>query len=300
MLCRATAQFSSPTRTRSEKGSMEPLSRGRSSQTSLLCGAMRWMLRRSELVADLPERGSEIMILGFPEFFEIGTTVMSTRGTIARLPDPAVENLCLYTATTNHGNSGGPVCDNTGRAIAVVRMAFKFQFGTYGGGIPSEQVVPFLQKYIPTFQPADETKKLEWPDVDAVVSRSTVLIQCTNERDRRLTLPDGDESSFQTASATSTARGTTRQASKKVVQPGDGCFEDAGCVACHASGDVKCPNCQNGTVKSTKRTPVRKDPVTGATIFQDDMVRVPCSVCDGSGFITCPVCHGSRRDPSLK
>ncbi len=238
----------------------------------------------------LPGRGSDIMILGFPEFFRIGTGLKSTRGTIVGLPEPDTDNMCLWDATTNHGNSGGPVCDNTGRVVAVVRVGYNLM-GKLGGGIPSEQVVPFLKNYIPTLEPIESGTKLEWPDVDTLVSKSTVLIQCSSDRERQVMIPDGDEDSFQ-ATVASGIKGTTRQKSK-TVRPGEGCIEDDGCLACHGTGRARCPDCQNGTVASTERVVKYREPVTGTTIYEDKKTRVRCRTCGGTGQVSCPVCGGS-------
>src|SRR5262249_3582449 len=158
-----------------------------------------------------------------------GTGLKSTRGSIVGLPDAETDNMCLWDATTNHGNSGGPVCDSTGRVIAVVRVGYNLM-GKLGGGNPPEQFIPVLQKDNPSFKPVDAGSKLEWPDVDALVSKSTVLIQCCSERESRLAIPNGAEVSFQSA-GTSSAKNSTVPVSK-TVRPGDGCFEDVGCLAC--------------------------------------------------------------------
>ncbi len=222
----------------------------------------------------LPARGTDIMVLGYPEFFKIGKGLKSTRGTLVGLPDPETENMCLWDASTNHGNSGGPVCDNMGHVIAVVRVGFHLELGQLGGGIPIEQVLPFLSKNISDFHPnLGSTDKLDWPAVDGLASKSTVLIQCKGAREVQLAI-----------------------GGKVHTQ----CIEDDGCVICRGSGKMRCPDCQNGTVGSTQRVVKYREPVTGTTIYEDKKIRVPCKTCNGTGLVTCPECHGSGRDPGLR
>ena len=63
------------------------------------------------LVESLPPRGSDIMVLGYPLGPEFGKSLKSTRGSMVAMPDASVDNMCLYDAVTNPGNSGGPLCD---------------------------------------------------------------------------------------------------------------------------------------------------------------------------------------------
>ena len=66
------------------------------------------------LVEKLPTRGTDIMVLGYPLGPTFGTTLKSTRGAVVAMPDAAVDNMFLYDAVTNPGNSGGPLCDKCG------------------------------------------------------------------------------------------------------------------------------------------------------------------------------------------
>jgi len=242
----------------------------------------------------LPGRGTDIMVLGFPEFFDIGTGLKSTRGSLVGLPSDDTDGMCLYDATTNHGNSGGPVCDNTGRVIAVVRVGYNFM-GKLGGGIPSEQVVTFLHEHIPDFHPIENGEKaLAWPEVDALVSKSTVLILCRVPRDQ-LSIPGGDDLAFQSSSRSAANKSTKRASGSVTSQPTY--IEDDGCVACKGTGRVRCPDCQNGTIAKIEKVLAFGDAGTGVQVYTDKHVRVPCKRCDGTGQIECPVCHGSGREP---
>lgn len=129
------------------------------------------------LVETLPPRGSDIMVLGYPLGPEFGKSLKSTRGSMVAMPDASVDNMCLYDAVTNPGNSGGPLCDKSARVAAVVRAVTGSVGGSYGAAIPIANAMPFLKSHIPDLSPSeDETKELDWPGVDAKVSPSTVLI----------------------------------------------------------------------------------------------------------------------------
>ena len=130
-----------------------------------------------ELAAKLPPRGTDIMVLGYPLGPSFGTTLKSTRGSLVALPDPALDNMFLYDAITNPGNSGGPLCDKAGHVAGVVRAVTGSVGGTYGAGIPIADALPFLRQHVPNFKLAvSDAKEVDWPAVDAMVSPSTVLI----------------------------------------------------------------------------------------------------------------------------
>jgi S1-C subfamily serine protease len=238
----------------------------------------------------LPGRGTDVMVLGFPEFFRIGTGLKSTRGSIVGLPTAETDGMCLYDAITNHGNSGGPICDNSGHVVAVVRVIFNLT-EKLAGGIPSEQVVGFLHDHIPEFHPVEgEDKVLAWPEVDALVSKSTVLVLCRAEKSR-FAIPNDDDAIFQSSSKS--AQPKTTKHSSGSVKPQPTYIEDDCCVACKGTGKKICPDCQNGTVLKIEKVPMLKDPGTGVEVYTDKHLRVPCKTCDGTGYISCPGCHGS-------
>jgi len=129
------------------------------------------------LIDKLPPRGTDIMVLGYPLGPSFGTALKSTRGSMVAMPDAQVDNMCLYDALTNPGNSGGPLCDQSGRVAAVVCAVTGSVGGTYGAAIPIADAIPFLRKQVPDLAASlAEAEKLDWPAVDALVSPSTVLI----------------------------------------------------------------------------------------------------------------------------
>ena len=88
-------------------------------------------------------------------------------------------NLMVLDVQVNPGNSGGPLCDKSGRVVGVVAaktFTERFVQG-YGLAIPMQTALSWIRQQLPGFshtEPADE--KLEWTDVDARISKSTVLI----------------------------------------------------------------------------------------------------------------------------
>ena len=129
------------------------------------------------LCTRLPPRGSDIMVLGYPLGPSFGANLKATRGAMVAMPDEANHGMCLYDALTNPGNSGGPVVDQAGRVVAVVRAITGDLGGTYGAAIPMEAAFEFFQSHLSDLgSVADEPKVVGWPEVDSRVAPSTVLI----------------------------------------------------------------------------------------------------------------------------
>lgn len=88
----------------------------------------------------------------------------------------------LYDAITNPGNSGGPLCDKSGRITGVVRAVTGSVGGTYGAGIPIADALPFIHQHVPdVVARTSAAKEVDWPQVDAMISPSTVLIMTKEE-----------------------------------------------------------------------------------------------------------------------
>lgn len=228
------------------------------------------------------------MVLGFPEFFRIGTGLKSTRGSIVGLPTDDTGGMCLYDAITNHGNSGGPICDNTGRVVGVVRVIFNLT-EKLAGGIPCEQALSFVREHVPEFHPVESTgNALAWTDVDALASKSTVLVVCRGQRDSLLTIPGDDDPVFQGSSKSASTKSGKRPSGSVRTEPTY--IEDDCCISCKGTGKVRCPDCQNGTVAGNQHIEL----TPGLSI--DKKIRIPCKTCDGTGQVRCPVCGGSGQE----
>ncbi|MGL4512757.1 MAG: trypsin-like peptidase domain-containing protein [Lacipirellulaceae bacterium] len=130
------------------------------------------------LCGQLPGRAADVMVLGYPLGMELGLQLKSTRGSIVALPAPESEDLVLYDAITNPGNSGGPLCDDAGRVVGVVRALFRGEGGgAYGAAIPMSRAIGFLRLHgvSPTIDESDATP-LGWPEVDQRRAPATVLV----------------------------------------------------------------------------------------------------------------------------
>jgi S1-C subfamily serine protease len=130
-------------------------------------------------------RGTEVLALGFPVMEVVGKGLKATRGIVTGLPSRDNGNLMVLDVHINPGNSGGPLCDKSGRVAGIVAAKTyteRFVQG-YGLAIPMSDVLPFIEKNIPLYaidDPGEE--KLEWPDVDGRISKSTVLILIKKKR----------------------------------------------------------------------------------------------------------------------
>jgi hypothetical protein len=137
----------------------------------------------------------------------------------------------------------------------------------YALGVPHSRALPVLKRLIPGYEqlPPNADKK-EWSDVDAMVSRSTVLIWGQ--------------------SLESTGGVSGKQKVPKGARP----FEDRWCMRCNGRGTVKCPvhGCANGTVRDYKLEKTQFP--DGSFVVNKVPIRVPCKRCGGKGVVPCRDC----------
>ncbi len=220
------------------------------------------------MATEIPRRVTEIFVVGFPMTAEFGRNVKSTRGAISALPDPSKGNLLVYDATTNPGNSGGPVCDKHGNVVAVHSTGYNF-FEKMAGGIPSAHAIPSIKQKLPKFDAKNAPgPEMEWPDVDEKVSQSTVmLISYYNTFDIGL----------------ATAASKTK---------GQGSYlEDRSCTACNGSGYSPCPRkgCSYGFItKSIYYTEIIGSIRKPVIVRKFRTVKERCPVCNGKNRVPCP------------
>jgi S1-C subfamily serine protease len=130
------------------------------------------------LCGDLPGRGADVMVLGYPLGVELGLQLKVTRGSVVAMPAPESDDLLLVDAITNPGNSGGPLCDEGGRVVGVVRALFRGEGGgAYGAAIPMARVLRFLQAHgvTPTIDNSP-AESIGWSEVDRRRAPATVLV----------------------------------------------------------------------------------------------------------------------------
>ncbi len=127
----------------------------------------------------------EVLALGFPLTTVVGKGLKATRGIVTGLPEQANKNMMLLDVPVNPGNSGGPLCDQSGRVVGVVTaktLSDTFIQG-YGLAIPIDEARVFVRNTLRDWQPAvGADAKLEWTAVDANLSKSTVMILISKRR----------------------------------------------------------------------------------------------------------------------
>ena len=212
-------------------------------------------------------RATDVLVVGFPKGSAFGRNVKSTKGVVTALPDPAHGNLLLYDATTNGGNSGGPVSNNRGNIVAVHSTGFLFS-GKLAGGIPTTRVVPWVKQKLPnvTLRKPDGVK-LEWPDVDDKVSKSTVML---------ITYYKAIDGGLAAAANRTKEQGHY--------------LEDRSCTACNGSGHLPCPGkkCVKGHVSVKVFYRVVEGVGAGRIVLTKfRFVKQRCSVCNGNGRVRC-------------
>jgi S1-C subfamily serine protease len=218
-----------------------------------------------------PRLASDLLVLGYPEPELIGTDLKATRGSVTGLPNPNVGNLLIYDATTNGGNSGGPVADQRGQAIAVHSTGYLLT-GKLAGGVPAAVVLAFIKKELPGFeQPSASQTAIEWSEVAETVGQSTVQIEI-------LKVPTSPR-----AIASTVPVGTTTQSAWRS-------FEDPWCMLCNGTGHIDCSRCARGAVLVTTSAAAGRNPLTGEPLVNSVETEVRCTVCSGSGRVPCKYC----------
>ncbi len=224
--------------------------------------------------ADFAPRGTEIMVLGFPGMgLGADPSLKSTRGVIAGLPDESFGTYSMD-AISNPGNSGGPICDETGSVLGILKgatgPATRLR-NEYTLGIPHSLALPLLKKWIPGYkQLPPNTEKKEWPDVDGLVSHSTALIL------------------VQSRVSTGGISSSTKAKHPKRANA----LEDCWCMTCCGCETVECPNrnCKNGTIGAKRQELVGVDPISRSQIYRNVPFRIPCKTCRGKGAVRCQHC----------
>ncbi|HEX6985502.1 MAG TPA: trypsin-like peptidase domain-containing protein [Planctomycetaceae bacterium] len=220
-------------------------------------------------------RGSDVLILGYPEPGVTGVGLKLTQGIVTALPEPSNRGMLLFDATANPGNSGGPVLTRRGGACGVLTAIYLTEQG-YSAGVPSTRAIEFVRKVLPDWKPEPVPEgRLEWSEADARVGPSTVRILCRRQQVQVAIGGDRDDL--------------------------DGCLEDRSCCVCNGAGAVNCPaqGCVNGAVSVSRQVPSGVNPLTKRPIYETRFFRQPCPGCSGKGAVDCPHCHGGV-DPAVR
>jgi len=222
-----------------------------------------------QMVIELPRRATEIQVLGFPLTQEIGRNAKSTKGIMTALPDQAHDNMLLFDIEANLGNSGGPVVNNRGNVIAVITVIYRRRGERYSIGIPTTHAVPFIKQKLPNFDEQNALGlKMEWPDVDENVSKSTVML---------ITYYNAIDFGLVTAASKTKGQGNY--------------LEDRSYTACNGSGYSPCPRkgCSKRlitvSIPYTQNLGTRRQPVI---VKKFRTVKRRCPVCNGRNRAPCP------------
>lgn len=217
-------------------------------------------------------RGSEVMILGYPKPGALGRTLKTTRGSVTALPSSDYDGMLLFDATANPGNSGGPIVDQNGNVIAVLTVGFDLK-GQLTGGVTMSDALKFIQFHYGDYQPKQGGKKLEWPDVDELIAKSTVMVGVYQQV-------------VKLGAGTGGAAGQATKSSGSYI-------EDNACSFCGGSQMVTCSakGCSRGGMSVTETVQAGTNPVTGQALFKSVTRKVSCGTCGGTGKIDCPRCH---------
>ena len=231
-----------------------------------------------------PRRGTEILALGYPTPDFIGLGLKATRGIITGLPEEANEGMLLFDAEINGGNSGGPVLDKTGTAVGVATATFNIGVGgKYSGATPIAVAIPFVKTLLPNFanEPASTVEK-GWPDIDAQVAPSTVMLLC-----------------YYRSVSIGLNQGSKEGGFKGKRKSSD--LEDTNCSVCNGSSTRPCP--QKGCIKGEVSIQEFFQAEVGLEgirrkVNQSRYVKSRCPVCRGNARVDCGACS-SGRDTSL-
>ncbi len=224
-----------------------------------------------------PRRGTEIQMFGYPMWDVIGRGLKVTRGIVSALPEEANYGMLLFDAEINSGNSGGPVVDKTGAAIGVATTKYNAAIvGNYSGGVPVAKVIPFVKTILPSFVSASvSTVEKSWPDIDAQVAPSTVMLLC-----------------YYPSVAVSVNPAPSKGGSKV---SGD-FYEDFSCIVCQGSGVRACPNkrCVKGEVSRQEKYQENIGIAEKLIVNKTRLVKSDCPVCHGRDRVDCGACSAGR------
>lgn len=243
-----------------------------------------------ELSPETPRLAAAVRVLGFPETDVLGNNLKVTSGSIAGLPaagvggSTKVGSMLLLDATANHGNSGGPVIDASGRVVGVLTLGIKVE-QAYTAAIPAQELREFLESINIGFSPKD-VQSLDdvasagdqaWEDVVAAASQSTfqILIMGTPARAAWAQRPD---------------QGSSEDRPRRPPQWNG--LEDRWCMGCNGVAHVSCLEraCKAGALVYRQQEILRTNGGRDVSRWVTKTKR--CGTCGGDGQVACPHCSG--------
>jgi len=126
--------------------------------------------------------GADVQILGYPLMNVLGSEISSTEGVINTLSGyKGNKNELRYSAQTHHGNSGGPLLNEGGFVVGIVKSGLTGEeFSDLNFAVKGSTAQKFLgQNNSVYFDPAIETTDiLEWEDIIENSKKFTVIVAC--------------------------------------------------------------------------------------------------------------------------
>jgi Trypsin-like peptidase domain len=257
------------------------------------------------LAGDVPARGTEILLIGFPGGSNFGFGLKTTRGVVTALPGVAgrmggpkwldFSRKLWYDAASSHGASGGAVCDEHGNVVAVHSTGYRPDDdpsnAKYAGGVPSPNATAFIRGCLPAFaHPPVGGPSLKWSEVDAKISPSIVLIVV----------------GYRKVAMVMSNKSDTSRHKHGTYQTEEDIYDDHLCSACNGRARIRCraPGCQRGHVHGdvlvdnpinigSARAPIIADNINSTP------VQHACRACGGTGYVRCPYCQNGT-DPLLR
>jgi S1-C subfamily serine protease len=256
------------------------------------------------LANQVPPRGREVMLIGYPVGSWLGVGLKTTRGMVTALPGDIqriggpkwadFSRKLWYDATSSHGAIGGAVCDDRGNVLAIHSTGRRpdndASTAKYSGGVSAPNASAFIRKSLPTVPRAPAalgSPELKWSDVEAKVSPSIILV-VVGYRKIALVM------SWAPPDASPLKRVGRRTAD---------IYDDRFCSVCNGRTRIRCPSptCPNrGETSLNDPTNVgsSQSPAIG-TNTPTPRVRRICPVCLGAGHVRCPQCS-IGIDPLLR
>jgi hypothetical protein len=201
---------------------------------------------------------------------------------VSGVPDPtrsALPEYYLFDATSDRGNSGGPVLNRGGAVVGVLTAIFNKGAGglhaELSAGVTVEAAVAFLREHLPNFAPAGDP-----PAADAIGG------------DWSLVTRQVSPSVFQLTCYYRAGVGALNVAAKR-TDAGGNVYEDYTCPDCTGRSRVRCPQkgCVGGEVSIRYNETVVTNLGSKRTVLTVPRTRKEqCPTCAGAATADCAAC----------
>lgn len=125
-------------------------------------------------------RGVSVAAFGYALGDFVGSGIKLTEGIVTALPETDTKGMLTVSCSINPGNSGGPLCNKRGQVVGIVTAKTRSggAVDSYGMVIPTSDILRYLTRVLPDYRPAPprEGPRLEWNEVDELVSPSVVRV----------------------------------------------------------------------------------------------------------------------------